>query len=507
MQIDCRSLPVFRLLSFFSWLVLCLVLFHPITVVAQTVVECPAIQLELEKVDFNKGECKKSLLQEYQISEHSVWLLISDPFINRIPNQTLPTGLFVSGPISAKIYVNGFKIGEKGKSALSYDSEIPGKFDWVGYVPATALKESSNQIAMHISNFNGRPSDFHAFNSLHFGLYQPHTQTHLVHYSPTLIPLGALLLSVIYLLRRLSLAPKKTGLLYLLIMTLAATFQLLTEVFRGVYAYAYPSHDIRLNMILLFAFIFGQALLIQALIQFTQLKQKYPVVLGLSLIVIFQILIDDRDLRAASVIQIPAVIAACCIVYERYRCKIHQYTPSIILLAFSVLIYATPYNFLDIYLYYCMAALLAYLFSSEALNTANQQKSLVLEKQRAEKLQLILELKEQEDANHSIAIKEAGKMTMLKIHNILFCKGAGDYVEVYLNDTNVLHSGSLNSIASELPSYFIKVHRSYLVNAKHIVLMRRLPAGTGEIELSNGLVVPVSRRLLPKLKETLAARE
>jgi DNA-binding LytR/AlgR family response regulator len=131
----------------------------------------------------------------------------------------------------------------------------------------------------------------------------------------------------------------------------------------------------------------------------------------------------------------------------------------------------------------------------------------VLEKQRAEKLQLILELKEQEDANHSIAIKEAGKMTMLKIHNILFCKGAGDYVEVYLNDTNVLHSGSLNSIASELPSYFIKVHRSYLVNAKHIVLMRRLPAGTGEIELSNGLVVPVSRRLLPKLKETLAARE
>jgi DNA-binding LytR/AlgR family response regulator len=125
---------------------------------------------------------------------------------------------------------------------------------------------------------------------------------------------------------------------------------------------------------------------------------------------------------------------------------------------------------------------------------------LILEKQRAEKLQLVVDLKATEKTFHTIALKDSSQIIMLKVEDILFCKGAGDYVEVYLPDRSILHSGSLSSIVEELPSYFMKVHRSYIVNAKHIALMRRLPGGTGEIELSSGHNIPVSRRLLPKLK-------
>lgn len=494
-------------LNLLSFLIVWLAVFSPTQALAHEVIECPAKQLELSKVDFTVRECNTFSFQEYQMSGHSVWLLISVPDAINIKNTPQPVGLFISGPISAKVFVNGVAVGEKGKSSLQYDTETPGAFDWVGYVPETALKQTSNQIALHISNFHGRPLDFQAFNSLYFDLYQPATKKHLVHYWSTLIPLGAFLLSLIYLLRRFSIESKSLRLLSLLLLTLSATLQLLSEVSRGLYAYTYPVHDIRLNVILFFAFIFGQALLIQALTQFTQLKQKYALIVGLGLILILHFLLEDRDLQTASVIQIPVVIAACLILYERYRNKSQQYLPSIILFAFATLIYIAPNKFLDVYLYYCMAGLLAYFLNYEALNRAKRMQELAVEKQRAEKLLLVLELKAQEDADHSIAVKEAGKITMLKIKNILFCKGAGDYVEIYLANKTILHSGSLNNIVQDLPSYFIKVHRSYLVNAKHIVIMRRLPAGTGEIELSNGLVIPVSRRLLPKLKETLASAE
>lgn len=491
-------------LIFPSCLLVLLTFFISTSADAQSVVECPASQLDVSKVDFTASDCKTTPMQSYSMTDKSVWILISDPVIHNIQNSPEPMGLFISGWVSAKVYVNGVKIGENGTSALHHDTEIPGTYDWVGYVPQTALKESSNQVVMHLSSFHTHRTNFHPFNSVYIDVYQDPSNMHLQYYWPTLIPLGALLLSLIYLLRRLSLEPKTTSLLCLLTLTLTATLQLIVEISRGFYAYAYPLHDIRLLTILLLAFLFGQALLIQSLTQFTHMKKRVPLAIGLGIILTLQFLITDPDLKATSVILVPAALAIFLVAFERYRSKKHQYTPCIILFAFAALIVFTPHNFLDVYLYYCMAGLLAYLFSHEARNRVNQQKELVLEKQRAEQLQLVLDMNTKQGTDHTIALKDAGKVTILKIENILFCKGAGDYVEVYLADKTSLHSGSLSNIADELPSYFIKVHRSYLVNAKHIDFMRRLASGTGEIELSNGMVIPVSRRLLPKLKETLA---
>lgn len=489
------------------YLIIWFAIFIPQDSAAQPIIECPALQLELSVVDFSGPDCKNIVLGEYQMSGHSMWLKFSLPVDQDLQNSKNAVGLFISGPISAKVFVNGYPIGEKGRSGLDYDTEIPGSFDWVGYVPKTILLDSNNQIEIHISNFHRKTSDFHAFNTLYFDVYSSPTQQQLIHYWPTSIPLGALLLSLFYLLRRLSLEPKTTNLAGLFLLTASTTLQLITEVLRGFYPYAYPMHDIRLNLILMFAFVFGQALLMQVIHQFTKLKKRYLMGFSVGLVLVIQFLIDDRDLKATSVIQIPALIAACLITFELYRKHTHQYTPVIILLGFSALIFAAPYHFLDVYLYYCMAGLLAYFLNHEVLNRTRRERELAIEKQRAQQLQLILELKTQDHADQSIGIKEAGKITMLKIQNILFCKGAGDYVEICLTDKAILHSGSLNNIIQQLPSYFIKVHRSYLVNAKHITTMRRLPTGTGEIELSSGITIPVSRRLLPKLKETLAATD
>jgi DNA-binding LytR/AlgR family response regulator len=163
-----------------------------------------------------------------------------------------------------------------------------------------------------------------------------------------------------------------------------------------------------------------------------------------------------------------------------------------------------PADFLDLYLYFAMSIMLAYLLSYEAIQSVKQQQELVLERQHSEKLQLALNIKTKNDTSITIAIKGAGKIVIIKINDIFYCKGAGDYVEVYTHDKRTLHSGSLISFAEELPSYFLKVHRSFIVNANYIAVMRRLNGGTGEIQLSNGKLLPLSRRLLPTVKEILA---
>ena len=470
----------------------------------KTLIECPAKQLVLEKVDFNAEDCREIDTPEYVMNGRTIWVTMPLIIPNALIESQQPIGLFISGHMSNRVYLNGIKVGENGISSIVPENEIEGDLDWVAYLPRSTIKSEENQLTMHISSFNAQRKYIGPFNRIYVDVYQASTTYYLKHYMPTLIPLGVMLLSLIYIVRRLLLEPKSLGLIYLLVITLTATLQLLTEVYRGFYAYPYSLHDVRLDLIWLFSLIFGLALLLQSLHQFTQIKKRWAVCVWAALIVILRLQINEPDLQTAYTMLIPAILAAGFIAFERFRNKEKQYFPSIILFAFATLIYIAPYNFLDVYLYYCIAALMTYLFTEEAKNRVQQQNQLMLETQRAEKLQLALEMKAEETAEHKVTLKDSAKLIRINAEDILFCKGAGDYVEVCLTDKTILNSGSLSGMTEELPSYFIKVHRSYLVNAKHIAHMRRLPAGTGEIELSNGHIVPVSRRLLPKLKETLA---
>lgn len=488
-------------LSYVSCLLALIVFYSTPSVYAQNVTSCPAKHLEISKVEFTAKDCITSSWDDYKMLSRSEWLLITYPNGDIISNQDKPSGLFISGYMSSKVFVNGVKIGENGLTALQLKNEVSGDFDWVGFVPESVLKPDNNQIVMHISSFHASGSN--PFNRFYFDTYEPATQKLLMHYWPTFIPLGAMLLSLIYLLRRLLLEPKKRLLLFLLGLTLAGILQLSAEVYRGLVIYKYPIHDIRLGMIAFFAFVFGQALFAQTLIQFAKINIKIAFVFCGAIVALSQLYISDMDFRATTAIQIPAVLAALLIAFSRSKDKQLTYTPAAILLAFAILIAIAPANFLDIYLYYCMAAMSAYLFSNEARYRVNRQKELATEKQRAEKLQLALDIKADDNKSLAIALKDMGRVTMVSVENVLYCKGAGDYVEVILKHKTILYSGSLSNIANDLPSYFLKVHRSYLVNVKHIALMRRLPTGTGEIELSTGHVIPVSRRLLPTLKETL----
>lgn len=104
--------------------------------------------------------------------------------------------------------------------------------------------------------------------------------------------------------------------------------------------------------------------------------------------------------------------------------------------------------------------------------------------------------------------KDDKNRVVLKIDedNVVFCTNEIYYIEkeksskqflVYLEDKCVVAKGVLSAIENQLlEQHFMRTHRSYLVNMKHI---RRIQKN--DLVLSNGNLVPISRRKEKELKQ------
>ena len=92
----------------------------------------------------------------------------------------------------------------------------------------------------------------------------------------------------------------------------------------------------------------------------------------------------------------------------------------------------------------------------------------------------------------------------MDVRDLSHCSGAGDYVELCLQDgKSLLHQSTLNELESELPAEFVRVHRSHIVNTSQIGSLSREPSGVGRLLMANGATVPVSRRIMPKVRDAL----
>ena len=69
-----------------------------------------------------------------------------------------------------------------------------------------------------------------------------------------------------------------------------------------------------------------------------------------------------------------------------------------------------------------------------------------------------------------IYIKDNGRLVKVRYKDIFYIENVGDYAKVVTkSDSHTVH-GTIKGIASKLPKkYFLKVHRSYIINIKEIV--------------------------------------
>lgn len=123
------------------------------------------------------------------------------------------------------------------------------------------------------------------------------------------------------------------------------------------------------------------------------------------------------------------------------------------------------------------------------------------------KLEVKLDQIAEKNESEKIEVSMAGRTEFVFSNQIVCCKAAGDYLELRLkNSEEKLYSGSMKQLEEVLPPVFLKVHRSYLVNLTEVTA---LSASTQDgrkgahLVLTNSQEVPVSRRLLPAVRQSL----
>ena len=93
---------------------------------------------------------------------------------------------------------------------------------------------------------------------------------------------------------------------------------------------------------------------------------------------------------------------------------------------------------------------------------------------------------------------------LLAVADVVFFKAVRIFVEAHLgHGRKVLLEKHLNQLERILPGGFIRIHRSYIVNIRHIGCYRHCGESRYRLQLKDGTVLPVSRYRYPVLKQIL----
>jgi DNA-binding LytR/AlgR family response regulator len=183
--------------------------------------------------------------------------------------------------------------------------------------------------------------------------------------------------------------------------------------------------------------------------------------------------------------------------------------PLIALIAFLAEITASPFGFLDGDLFLIVAALILFLLVRQARLLAAAQAGRERAAARAAALSVALEqARRKEAAPRRLSLSGHGAVDSVPLDEIAFVKAAGDYAEAHLCGGGQRLAGKrLSEIEAVLPSTFLRVHRSFLVNLAQVRRLERSASGTGSLFLADGSEIPVSRRIMPKVRKTLEGKE
>lgn len=103
-----------------------------------------------------------------------------------------------------------------------------------------------------------------------------------------------------------------------------------------------------------------------------------------------------------------------------------------------------------------------------------------------------------------IVVRDRDRVVIIPPEQIEYIKAEGDYVQITANGNNYLKYDRISRLEDILSGkYFVRIHRSYLVNPEFIHSIERNESKTRAVTLKSGASVPVSRSGWTKLKNQL----
>ncbi len=104
-------------------------------------------------------------------------------------------------------------------------------------------------------------------------------------------------------------------------------------------------------------------------------------------------------------------------------------------------------------------------------------------------------MKTEYSGESTLAIKDQGRTHLLKMDEIQYLLSADNYVKVIVGDKKVITRESMNNLEKKLnPEFFLRVHRSALVNRFFISEITRTQTGEINLVMKDSTVLPLSRR-------------
>jgi len=439
----------------------------------------------------------------------SLWVLGVLSADNEEVLMDQPVGLFISAKASSEVWFNGSYLGANGVPALAPEDEVVGRMDAVFFVPSSLWRSADpNVLALRMSSHRGFLKLRHPVHRIGFGAYREPARIILAAYVPALFCFGVLLAGGVYFAVAAATAEEKWSPGLLAVASLTAATQLVSEAMRGAVAYTYPLHDLRLLAILfsaagtslaLFAYIARRAA--------PKFRGRLIGLVGVSVLTAVLLVggFDPKTFFAFLTPLAAALLLSLWCAFHRVGSFERPYGHAAVLLVVIIIAFAQPTVFLDVNIYILTAVMLLFFFTAEARNLANERAGRIEMAQRAQKLEDALALAAKRDEPERIALKSGSTEYWTNTDDIVLCSGAGDYVDIKLrSEAQVLHSGTLAELEGSLPPNFLRVHRSHLVNTDWVSSLSRTSSGTGQLELRTGDKVPVSRRVMPQVRESLS---
>lgn len=454
--------------------------------------------------DFEASDCQTQSLGDIKPMNKTLWIkgTLSLPDIRGPKGE--PLSLYVAGAMASEVYINGEFIGRNGMPGTNAETEVAGHMDAQFFPPQTLLRVGDNDIILKVSSFHnilGLNRPFHTVLMAPSGI---HANGSLSRYIPALVTLGLFLVSGVYFGIMGVIGQTKIRFWTLSAMCFFAAAQLTSEALRGLIAYDYPIHALRLIGITVFSAGFGFSVAFHVFRSFVA-KSAIWIMLGVSFItLVVMIIIPGYDYKAMAGLLLPMTIGLCAAGWWSYKRRPRAFVFFLTILMFVGALLLFQGLFLDSVFFFLVAFLLLILFVEQAFLLASEAKQRKLEEARAEQLQMALAEAGERTAAREITIKSAGSIERLSTNTIMHCTGAGGYSEITLSSGRVvLHSATLNELEETLPATFLRVHRSHLINVMFLKTLKRDPSGTGMLTLSENIQVPVSRRIMPKVREKL----
>ena len=476
------------------------------------VVVCPAQAGDTEPPDISAADCRRTSFLTVDTQHASLWLRASIDVPRGTLEQTAPLGLFVSGKAASTAWVNGRKIGGNGQPGIDVASETPGRMDAVIPIPPGVLKAGANEIVLKLSGHHGLIRLANPMHLLAIGTYAEPADLILRAYWPSLITAGVFLLGFLYFGIGAVRGRDRTGSLLLSLMSLFAVGQLFAEISRGLFAYRYPLHDLRLLMIVVCSLGFGLCLAAHVIRRFRPARSALAFASVALPTFVAVLWVDSFDAKATLAMLGPVLLCAIHTGLRSWRREPGALAYFVSLVLFATLSAFFGGEFLNAMFFYLVAALLLFLFAQQAAVLAHEQQLRIALSSRAQQLQAALDqaqARSQPAAQpQKLRIIDTGRIELVAVDQITHCSGAGDYVELNFADgSKRLHSGSLNELEGELPPAFIRVHRSHIVNTAFVESLEREPSGVGRLRISTGAFVPVSRRIMPTVRRAMGSAE